>query len=65
MLSFILTYSYRKLIFMYIFGYLFQKGNFQGSSKKGHIDKNFWEEGGWQSLWTLCSEGPALKYVFS
>ena len=45
MLSFILTYSYRKLIFMYIFGYLFQKGNFQGSSKKGHIDKNFGEEG--------------------
>ena len=50
---------------MYIFGYLFQKGNFQGSSKKGHIDKNFGEEGGWQSLWPLCSDGPALKYVFS
>ena len=26
---------------MYIFGYFFQKGHFQGSSKKRHIDKNF------------------------
>ena len=34
MLSFILTYSYRILIFTYIFGYFFQKGHFKGSSEK-------------------------------
>ena len=27
---------------MYIFSYFFQKGHFQGSSKKGHIDKKLW-----------------------
>ena len=28
---------------MYIFGYLFQKWHFKGSSKKGHIEKKlFW-----------------------
>ena len=34
MLCFILTYSYRILIFMYIFGYFFQNGHFKGSSEK-------------------------------
>ena len=36
----------RILTFMYIFGYFFQKVYFKGSSKKGHIDKNLWVEGG-------------------
>ena len=27
---------------MYIFSYFFQKEHFQGSSKKGHIDKKLW-----------------------
>ena len=30
----ILTYSYRILVFMYIFGYIFQKGHFKGFSEK-------------------------------
>ena len=39
-LCFILIYSYRILIFMCIFGYFFQKGNFKGSSnKRAHLQK--------------------------
>ena len=42
MLHFILIYLCRILIFMYIFGYFFQKGQFKCSSKKEHINKKYW-----------------------
>ena len=58
-LCLILSYSYRILIFMYIFGYSFQKGNFKGFSKKrAQRQKN------WGELTTTlppCSRGPAIR----
>ena len=51
---------------MYIFNYFFQKGHFQGSSKKGHIDKKhffFWGGGADDTPAPPDLEG--LKYLDS
>ena len=57
MLCFILTYSYIKLIFMYIIGcYFFQKGHFQGSPFLG--------EGELTTPLPPCSGGPAIGQFF-
>ena len=49
-MCYVLTYTYRILNFMYIFGYFFQKGHIlRALHKKGHIDKKlFW---GWVRGW--------------
>ena len=48
-MCYVLSYSYRILISMHIFGYFFQNGHFKGSSK------------GWRSPYLRCSKGPVLN----
>ena len=62
MLCFILTYLYRILIFMNIFGYFFQKVHFKGSSeKRTHQQKLLGGGGGWGLTTPLP---PALDGLF-